>query len=231
MYCRRWRHHTALRMTQEALQYTLFTGELVDNRTRAQKQQDKQRGLPQQTEMFSQRELAQYVNPHPIMDVSPGFLVLISEDPRTPEEKERDLQRAAERETYPLFPESTDSSDEVQVEPPQLVEVNPKENAYLKLVEVSKEQAVLLNPRPINQLEYALLLALTKQAAKEAGLTEAEVTAAVQVGNNLGKRDLQRLVDEKKPATQEKSPNRMSFEPDAYWLGRWFMHTLEPSRF
>jgi hypothetical protein len=88
------------------LQIDMFTGQGVDTRTRGQKQRDQQQMRPQQTELFSQRDIAQFgVNPHPLLPLSPHTkLVLISEDPRTPEEIERDRQRAAEALTYQLFP-------------------------------------------------------------------------------------------------------------------------------
>lgn len=87
------------------LQMDMFTGDLVDNRTGGQKRADKEREQPQQTEMFGQREIAQFgVRARPQMSVSPHTkLVLIAEDPRTPEEVERDLQRAAEALTYQMF--------------------------------------------------------------------------------------------------------------------------------
>lgn len=65
------------------LQFDMFTGEAVDNRTRQQKKLDKEREQPKQTEMFSQREIAQFgVNPHPLLPLSPNTkLLLIPEDP------------------------------------------------------------------------------------------------------------------------------------------------------
>lgn len=89
------------------LQFDMFTGEPVDNRTRKQKKQDKERGQPKQTEMFSQREIAQFgVNPRPLLPLSPNTkLLLIPEDPRTDEEIEADRQRAALEQTYQMFPE------------------------------------------------------------------------------------------------------------------------------
>jgi len=54
--------------------------------------------------MFSQRDIAQFgVKANPHIPLSGNVkLLLIPEDPRTPEEVERDLQRAAERNTYPI---------------------------------------------------------------------------------------------------------------------------------
>jgi len=95
-----------------SLQRDLFTGELVDNRSRRQKQADRSRALPQQAELFSAREVAQFgVRARPLIPLAPGTsLVLISDDPRTPEEKERDAQRAAEERTQPMFGESPESA-------------------------------------------------------------------------------------------------------------------------
>lgn len=94
--------------TEVPLQHNMFSGEYDDNRTRRQKNQDRQRELPQQTEMFSQREIAQFgVNAHPLLPLSPNTrLILIPEDPRTEEEIERDTQKAAEELTYNLFADS-----------------------------------------------------------------------------------------------------------------------------
>jgi len=88
-------------------QIDMFTGELVDTRTRRQKEQDKEREQPKQAEMFSQKEIAQFgVNPRPLLPISPTTkLGLIFEDPRTEEEKEQDRQREAEARTYQLFSE------------------------------------------------------------------------------------------------------------------------------
>lgn len=88
-----------------ALQFNLFTGEPEDRRTRKQRQADRQRALPQQLEMFSQRDIAQFrVKANPHIPLSGNVkLLLIPEDPRTPGEVERDLQRQAERNTRPMF--------------------------------------------------------------------------------------------------------------------------------
>ena len=72
-------------------QIDLFSGDVVDNRTRAQKQADREREKPQQTEMFAQREIAQFgVRANPHLSLSEHTkLVLIREDPRSEEEIER----------------------------------------------------------------------------------------------------------------------------------------------
>ena len=89
------------------LQMDMFSGELVDNRTRQQKRQDKAREQPKQIEMFSQREIAQFgVNPNPLMPLSPNTrLLLIPEDPRTDEEIEQYRQQEAEKRTVQMFAE------------------------------------------------------------------------------------------------------------------------------
>lgn len=91
--------------TETPRQWNMFTGELDDNRTARQKKRDQEQRQPQQTEMFSQREIAQFgVNPRPLLPISPTTkLGLIFEDHRTEEEKEQDRQREAEARTYRLF--------------------------------------------------------------------------------------------------------------------------------
>lgn len=106
-------------MTKEVpLQFDMFSGELVDNRTRTQKLRDEREQALRQGELFSQREMAQFgVNPRPQIPLSPHTtLVLIGEDPRTPEEKERDRQREIERLTYRM----PGILDENGSEPPDL---------------------------------------------------------------------------------------------------------------
>ncbi len=58
----------------------------------------KQRQHPQQIEMFSQRDIAQFgVQARPKMPLPPGMgMALIIDDSRTSEQVERDRQRAAE---------------------------------------------------------------------------------------------------------------------------------------
>jgi len=107
------------------LQMDMFSGELVDNRTRQQKRQDKAREQPKQIEMFSQREIAQFgVNPRPLMPLSPNTrLLLIPEDPRTEEEIEMGRQQEAEKRTARMF-----------AEPSPAQETKPPENTNAQLV-------------------------------------------------------------------------------------------------
>lgn len=102
------------------LQFDMFTGEAVDNRTRQQKKLDKERAQPKQIEMFSTREVAQFgVNAHPMWPLPANAkLLLISEDPRTEEEIEQDRQRAALEQTYKMFPEPDAANEADQPENP-----------------------------------------------------------------------------------------------------------------
>ena len=86
-------------------QFDMFSGELVDTRTRRQRKLDRERDLPRQIEMFCQRDVAQFgVKANPTMPLSGNVkLLLIPEDPRTEEEIERDIQREAERRTVAMF--------------------------------------------------------------------------------------------------------------------------------
>ena len=86
------------------LQADMFTGDLVDTRTRTQKKKASEQGQPRQAEMFSQREMAQFgVNPHPQIPISSKTRIeLALQDMRKEEEKERDFQREVEKQSYRL---------------------------------------------------------------------------------------------------------------------------------
>lgn len=66
-------------------QIDMFSENAVDNRTRNQKKQDRQRNQPKQSLMFSQHDMAQFgVNTKPNLPLSPNTrLTLMQEDPRT----------------------------------------------------------------------------------------------------------------------------------------------------
>ena len=82
----------------------MFTGELVDTRTRKQKKKTAEQEKPKQAELFSQREMAQFgVNPRPQIPISPKTRIeLALQDMRTEEEKERDFQCQVEGRSYKL---------------------------------------------------------------------------------------------------------------------------------
>jgi hypothetical protein len=93
------------------LQVDMFTGALVDNRTAAQKQHDAALIIPRQMEMFSQRELAQYVPPPRMSLPDTATLMLVAEDPRTDEQREADREQAARSLTKSLFEDEAGTSD------------------------------------------------------------------------------------------------------------------------
>ena len=95
---------------ERSLQYDLFTGELVDNRTGAQKKRDKEAEKPQQGMMFSQRDMAQFgVEAHPKIPLSDHTaLGILFEDHRTEEERAADIQRQALKNNLRMFEEDLD---------------------------------------------------------------------------------------------------------------------------
>jgi len=86
------------------LQADMFSGELVDTRTRKQKKLETERQKPVQTEMFSQRELAQFgVRANPQIPISPKTRIeLALQDLRSEEEKEEARRREIEKRSYRL---------------------------------------------------------------------------------------------------------------------------------
>ncbi len=92
-------------MTQEIpLQFDMFSGQLVDNRTQKQKKIAQQQAQPRQTEMFSQREMAQFgVRANPKLPISVKTrLELAIGDNRSEAEIALERQREIEQNTYPL---------------------------------------------------------------------------------------------------------------------------------
>ncbi|MBL8163275.1 MAG: hypothetical protein JNJ61_14910 [Anaerolineae bacterium] len=199
------------------LQYALFSGELVDTRTATQKQADLQREQPQQTEMFRQRDVAQFgVRARPQMSLSPHTkLVLIAEDPRTEEEIERDHLRQAQELTAALFPAdrppelppalldtaltTSPSVVETAQEESEVIEDNPPEalppapplpskySAYVELVKAAEEQAGTLSATSAMLLSQRITLSAAMFDAKRAGLNDTEIATAVTIGEFRGR--------------------------------------------
>ena len=94
----------------------MFSGELVDTRSRKQKKNEKKRQLPVQAEMFSQRELAQFgVEAKPQIPLSPKTRIeLALQDMRSEEEREAARQQEIEDRSYrlPGFEQVNDSGHE-----------------------------------------------------------------------------------------------------------------------
>ena len=86
------------------LQIDMFSGELVDTRTRKQKKQEAERQGPIQAEMFSQREMAQFgVRANPQIPISPKTRIeLALQDMRTKEEREEARRIEIEKRSYRL---------------------------------------------------------------------------------------------------------------------------------
>ena len=86
------------------LQIDMFSGELVDTRTRKQKKREKESKKPVQTEMFSQRELAQFgVRANPQIPISPKTRIeLALQDMRSEEERQAARQQEIEKRSYRL---------------------------------------------------------------------------------------------------------------------------------
>lgn len=195
-------------MSVEApLQFHMFSGELVDNRTSTQRRADREHNVPKQKEMFSIQETVQIgVNLRPWLSEAPKpSLVLVSEDPRSEEQIECDLMREAEALTVSLFtdvvqqdgedkPEDVDPDNENSHEPPEKAvdgEAVTKFSAYRALVTLVREQAVTLWVDSAYRQRYYNQLPLTIQDAQGAGLTATEISAAMQIGEFLGNRERQ----------------------------------------
>ncbi len=199
------------------LQYALFSGELVDTRTATQKQADLQREQPQQTQMFRQRDVAQFgVRARPQMSLSPHTkLVLIAEDPRTEEEIERDRLRQAQELTTAMFPidrppepppalldtalttspsvaETTqDETEAAEDDMPELQSPAPplpsKYSAYVELVKAAEEQAGTLSASSAMLLSQRITLSAAMFDAKRAGLNDTEIATAITIGEFRGR--------------------------------------------
>lgn len=87
------------------LQVDMFSGELVDARSRAQRSRNREDAQLRQISMFSARETIQVgVSARPwLKDLARPTLTLEVQDLRTDEEKERDFRHQAEALTTPMF--------------------------------------------------------------------------------------------------------------------------------
>lgn len=196
------------------LQQDMFSSEWKDTRSRAQRQRDRQHNLPQQEEMFSQREFGQYVNPHPKMKFHPyEKLELAIQDPRTPEEIERDQWKEIEKQTYQMFAGETDlheeqekpyimpeeGQDDIETALDDLREAAAEEPdeppskvaLFLDLVQLCEEQAATLWIAPTYESKYLTQIAVTARLAQTVGMTDAEIQAAIQIGTLRGNARIQ----------------------------------------
>lgn len=126
------------------LQIDLFTGELVDTRTAAQKQAERERYRPTQLSMFSATEQVEQTAPaRPWLQAFPAPVLLLAiQDVRTDEEKERDMQREAEKLTISLF------DDPERVEPLATPVTDEKAKASTSIPILWTSRADMLKRRP-----------------------------------------------------------------------------------
>jgi hypothetical protein len=138
------------------LQIEMFTDELVDTRTRKQKQAARRASAPQQTAMFSQREVAQFgVQARPRMPAigrngKPIKMVLQMEDLRTEEEIAAAVQKAAEEMTQPMFADA-ELEDVSPVQ--QLIDAGGRVFAALDQLTATQKLALLTTPGLLDQVK------------------------------------------------------------------------------
>lgn len=192
------------------LQFDLFSGELVDTRSDAQKKKDRERTIPQQMQMFKTPEMVQFgiktksAYREWLDQSSAPPLVLQMIETRTPEEIERAAQREIEAQTHRLFsdhPELYEQSadtepmngDEDELEDiPATSDVSErkpetsKEAIYFDLVRLSEENAETIWIAPPYENAYIIQIAAAVLEAHEVGLTQPEIIAALQVGEHRG---------------------------------------------
>lgn len=192
------------------LQFDLFSRELVDTRSDAQKKKDRERTTPGQMQLFKTPEMVQFggktksVYREWLDQSSAPPLVLQMIETRTPEEIECAAQREIEAQTHRLFsdhPELYEQSvdtermnggrDEIEDIPTtgNVYERKPeisKEAIYFDLVRLSEENAETLWIAPLYENAYMIQIAAAVFEAHTAGLTQPEIIAALQVGEHRG---------------------------------------------
>jgi hypothetical protein len=192
------------------LQHDMFSGELVDTRSSAQKKKDRARTIPQQTQMFKTPEMVQVgrqtnATRRAWLDKSTAPpLVLEVIETRTPEEIERDLQREIEAHTYHLFSDHPEFYEQSQDTEPlngdedeigdtpiaggiyERKSETSKVTIYFDLIRLSEENAETIWIAPPYETAYMTQIATTVLEATAAGLIEPEITAAIQIGQFRG---------------------------------------------
>jgi hypothetical protein len=191
-------------------QYDMFSGELVDTRSNAQRKKDREQTNPQQTLMFQTPEMVQggrlsnSVYREWLNQSTAPPLVLEMVETRTPEEIERDTQRTIEAQTYHLFtdqpefyelspdsePVNGDEDEEGDIPLTSGIEERKPETSkvviYFDLMSLAEENAETLWIAPPYETAYMTQIATTVLEAKAVGLTQPEITAAIQIGQHRG---------------------------------------------
>jgi hypothetical protein len=168
----------------QPLQFEMFTGALVDNRTRTQKRFEKQSALPHQMTMFSLKDTVQIgVTARPwLKDLPSSKLELESVDPRTDEEKELDLLREAQELTSTMFavsekPTVSENGGEDQTDTPMIVapeEQTPE--ALQEIVDAAEPETVAdepETPKLSKEDAHTALVQITKEYAMTIWIDEA----------------------------------------------------------
>lgn len=189
---------------ERMLQQDMFTGDLVDNRTRAQKSQDRKKDLPQQEFLFPQRDLAEPSRQRHFELASTTPLLLRSEDPRTDEEREYDERRAIEATMDPLFAEEaveaeaqdeesededlTDDKGSAGEREDEKDPANLRRDIYLEIERLSEELAESLWIAPPYDAAYNTQIDIAAAQARSLGLTEYEIGLAMRIGQFRGEK-------------------------------------------
>lgn len=189
------------------LQVDMFTGTPVDTRSRSQKQADIARKQGTQQQMFSIQDVPfGGKRATPIVDISQlpsPPLELVSEDPRSEEEKALARKREMESNTYRLFDDTSlyetpsNSEKPVQAEDTQVSTPkpaspafqSPKEASFLEIVAATREN---LTTQWVNQLyasKLTMRVPLALQNALSQGLLPSEIACAMQIGERLGQHE------------------------------------------
>jgi hypothetical protein len=239
------------------LQREMFTGELVDNRTAAQKKADREQQIPVQCEMFSIHDTVQIgacLRPW-LFQTPKSPLVLVGEDPRTEEEIEHDLMREAERLTNPMFaeqpaaPEATQTPEaqddvftptgapETAASPPDDEDEEPaeplappvsKHAAYLALVNAAEERATTLSHTPTTELAETIAMSAAKLNAQLAGLTGDEIAAALTIGDFRGRaKPIIEKAEQASPLPHPEAPGK-DWDVPVLWTNRAEMVKRRP---
>lgn len=152
----------------QPLQFDLFSGELVDNRSDYQKRVDKERQQPQQPGLFTPHDefrLAQNVRPW-LAQMPQPHLVLEIQDVRSEEERDREIMKASERLTQPLFGDVAARKGASEVKENALVDNEPVEYR-VTLFELGKVELIESSPHfkeKIEQLKDTDIESLALQA-------------------------------------------------------------------
>ncbi|MEO1162924.1 MAG: hypothetical protein AAFV98_03995, partial [Chloroflexota bacterium] len=217
------------------LQSDMFSGELVDTRNAYQRRRDTTRQGEKQLTMFSNQEAPIGVlRTKPIVDISvvpTPALILEQEDPRTEEEKEIARRRAMEDDTLKMFDdpslyrvssEESELGEEVALEEdesmlgndPREPSYSPKEEAYREIINAAHETE---NTTWVNSLytdKFHQWLPNAVHAGKEIGLSDTEISSALQIGQTLAKQGRKDLENVSASVSEEEA--QKAGEPDLH---------------